>query len=522
MTDEGVHPRRRGGSDSTTPVTRPGRRRRRRLLTPAVAVGLVVVAALLRFPNSALVEVGLLVLGAKLLLSGRPVGGVRRVAPADAPRDRVVVVVPMYNEDPAIVHALVRSLVRQNRRPDRVHVVDDGSTDRAARHLVTRLAAAHPELLLLTVLPRNRGKREAIATGVRAHPTADVIVTVDSDTVLAPDALGRLLEVFADPTVRGATGMVRVLNRTRNVLTRLIDLRYANAFLLDRGFQSRFGSVLCACGSLAAWRAPLLRANLDDFTSQTFLGRRCVFGDDRRLTNYALREGRVVLVPDAIAWTAAPERMSHYLRQQLRWSRSFLRESLWAVGHLPLRRPATWLAFTELTSWMAFTVAAFAVMVLAPVTGVRIGLVAAGGYLVVASVMSWLRSVRWFDARVDEESTAERALTFALAPLYAVLHVFLLLPLRCIALVTLGAAGWGTRRSVEVRVDEAQIRQTVTGTGSRSSSAERWARDATKAPHVPPTVDHAGDPIPGAGGRAQWTARRPSSSSTPTPSFARD
>src|SRR6185312_1369159 len=50
----------------------------------------------------------------------------------------------------------------------------------------------------------------------------------------------------------------------------------------------------------------------DDFLSQHFLGRKCTYGDDRRLTYYCLREGQVVLAPDAVAWTLVPERTGHF------------------------------------------------------------------------------------------------------------------------------------------------------------------------------------------------------------------
>ena len=83
------------------------------------------------------------------------------------------------------------------------------------------------------------------------------------------------------------------------MLTRLIDLRYVSAFLAKRAAYSFFGAVLCCCGSLAFYRADIVRANLDDFLDQRFLGRVATYGDDRRLTNYALRGGRVVLCPTA-------------------------------------------------------------------------------------------------------------------------------------------------------------------------------------------------------------------------------
>ncbi len=50
---------------------------------------------------------------------------------------------------------------------------------------------------------------------------------------------------------------------------------------------------------------------MPDFLSQTFLGVPAIFGDDRRLTNYALLEGKVVFQQTAVAWTAVPQRLGH-------------------------------------------------------------------------------------------------------------------------------------------------------------------------------------------------------------------
>jgi hyaluronan synthase len=455
----------------------------RRTVTPAVAAAVVVLAGLLWLPNSVVVELGLIFLALKIVVSGRPHRWRGRTAELGVDRyRRVVVLVPMYNEDPDILLACLRSLIAQTRRPDRIQLIDDGSTSTDATRAVRALMERWPELIALSSHAHNLGKRQAIASGVRANPDATIFVTVDSDTVLASDAIQHLLAPFADRSVLGTTALVRVLNGRTNLLTRLIDLRYANAFLLDRGFQSRFGSVLCACGSLAAWRSTVLTSNLEDFTGQSFLGRACTYGDDRRLTNYALRDGRVLLVPEAVAWTAAPERLRHYVRQQLRWSRSFIRESLWAITHLPLRRPATWLALAEFTTWALFTFVLLTVAVTAPAAGLRLGLVTVAAYLVIASVMSWLRAVRWFDAGVEHESDSERMRTFLLAPMYALLHVFVLVPLRLVALCTLRSSGWGTRRGVEVRVDAATIRATV---GSPGPAPHHGADQRVPSPRHP-------------------------------------
>src|SRR4051794_37560216 len=46
------------------------------------------------------------------------------LAPASG---RVLAIVPCYNEESHLVHAVVRSLLRQSILPDEIHVVDDGS-----------------------------------------------------------------------------------------------------------------------------------------------------------------------------------------------------------------------------------------------------------------------------------------------------------------------------------------------------------------------------------------------------------
>src|SRR5690606_17346287 len=161
----------------------------------------------------------------------------------------------------------------------------------------------------------------------------DVFVCVDSDTILEPTAIEEGLAPFSDPRTTASTGVVVVANHEKNLLTRLVDVRYINAFVGERAAYSRFGSVLCVCGSLAFYRADVVLRHLDDFLNQRFLGDIATVGDDRHLTNWCLSEGRVVLAENSIAHTAAPQRWGHYLRQQTRWGRSFFRESLWVLRH---------------------------------------------------------------------------------------------------------------------------------------------------------------------------------------------
>ncbi|MGI5216201.1 glycosyltransferase [Plantactinospora sp. CA-290183] len=377
------------------------------------------------------------------------------VATADGLRglDRLYVatVVPVHNEDPKTFRRALEALLAQTRPPDAIVVVDDASESTACRDLArsyTEAFAAVGTELRVIRFDTNRGKRLGIAEVVRTFDQADVYLGVDSDTVLHPSAVRNGLMPFSDPRVRAVTGLVLALNAGSNLLTRLIDVRYANAFLYERSAYSSVGSVLCACGSLAFYHGPTLRTYLDDFLSQTFLGRPATYGDDRRLTNYCLTEGTVVLQPTALAWTLVPERLGHFIRQQTRWNKSFFRESIWVLANMRLRKPATWLAGIELTSWLVFTaVLLWALLVMPWIVGPGIWI----SYLTAICLLSYVRSIRYIDMPGPHgRSIRQRLVGFALSPLYGLLHVFLLLPLRFYSLATLRDNGWGTRNAVEV------------------------------------------------------------------------
>ena len=58
----------------------------------------------------------------------------------------------------------------------------------------------------------NGGKPTALNTGI-ALARHDLIVMVDGDTVFEPDAVRRLVQPFADPTVGAVAGNAKVGNR---------------------------------------------------------------------------------------------------------------------------------------------------------------------------------------------------------------------------------------------------------------------------------------------------------------------
>lgn len=456
-----------GGPDAALDGTR-----RLRTVQSAAMFGLVVAAivALIVLSGVGASVYGVLAVGylaVKLVLAAA-----YRPARGDPPRPgTVAAVVPFYNEDPETLAACLRSLLAQSSPIDRIYAVDDGSTDEDC--LITALGLLSDSGVggaIVTRLERNRGKRHAQAWAFE-RIQADFVLTVDSDTVLDPNAVREALRGFGDPAVQAVTGNVRVRNESTNLLTRLTSIRYANAFLWERAAYSSVGSVLCACGSFSIWRRSLIEAHLDDYVNQTYLGIPVMYGDDRRLTNYALTRGKVLLQDTAIAYTTVPERLGHFAHQQLRWNKSFFRETLWALRAFRPGSRVWLLSLAEIALWLCFTLAMIIALVVFPLVT---GALPSAWYLAFVVAMAYARSLRYLGSQPT--SLLRQIRIYSLAPIYGFLYLLILMPIRIWALVSLRNPGWGTRRTIEVR-----WAPPVGRCETRPGKAGRARRDPTRA-----------------------------------------
>lgn len=351
--------------------------------------------------------------------------------PATVEWPSVDVVVPCFNEDPSLLEACCRSVAGQNYPgPVRVWLVDDGSRNRSALLAVyERWAERGWEVRLLD---GNVGKRAAQNEAVR-RGTGELVVLMDSDTVLAPDAIRQAAAAFGDDQVGALSGSVGVLNAPTNLLTRLIHHRYRLRFQVERPAQGFFTSLLCCSGPFAVYRRSLLAGLWQRYLTQTFGGVRCTNGDDLHLTNLVLATGHQVLhEPRAIASTSVPRSLGQYLRQQVRWNRSFYRELPWTFDAIRCRHP--YLALDVLARALLPLLLAAALLLLVS-EGLLVGwdLLATDLSLAVAMLCVTAAFLLVHGASVP----------FLL--LYGPLHVVLLVPVRVYALVTLANPRWETR-----------------------------------------------------------------------------
>jgi hyaluronan synthase len=250
----------------------------------------------------------------------------------------VAVVVPAFNEEAAI-EATVDAILALDYPEEKLEVVviDDGSSDGTGL-VVSRLAQENPRVRAI-LFPQNRGKRAAMAAGIRST-SAEILAFVDSDSVLEPDALRILVQDFADARVGAVAGHADVLNERESFVARMQAVRYFVAFRVYKAAESVFGAVSCCSGCFSAYRREAILPSLDDWENQMFLGRPSTFGDDRSLTNFVLLDWRVVYQARAVSRTIVPTTCSAFVRQQARWKRSWTRESLVVARFFWRKHPA--------------------------------------------------------------------------------------------------------------------------------------------------------------------------------------
>ena len=388
--------------------------------------------------------------------------GYRRATPS------VTVVIPAYNEDPALLHRCLLSIDRQAYPDFEAIVVDDGSLN------VAELLPVHDEFssgrFCVVRQPDNGGKRRSQDV-VFGLALGEVVITVDSDTVLLPDAIRTIVRRFEDPKVGAVTGNVEVINKRKNLLTRLIACRYSTACNQERAAQSYFGVVMCASGPFSAYRRSIIERVRESYINQRFLGRPCTFGDDRHLTNLVLGLGYdVVYDSQAVASTHVPDRLRGYLRQQTRWNRSFYRELL-RTAKLVVTRNAYMVLDLGLQTLMPFAQL------------VAIGLTAyaaATDPSTVAQYSAIIVGVGLVRALCGMFQTRQAGVLLFVT--YCVLDAFLLIPIQLYALATMRRVDWGTR---EAEGDSAQdaARRAILHARSDEGRVEAetaWARDVQR------------------------------------------
>ncbi len=226
-------------------------------------------------------------------------------------KPKVAVLIPAYNEE-KVIERTVRAALNSNYPNLRVIVIDDGSKDRTlevARNAFRAEAAAGQVLILGK---KNSGKAEALNYGIEHIGDAELFVGIDADTIIAPDAISRLVPHFINPKVGAIAGNAKVGNRV-NLWTRWQALEYITSQNFERRALDVLGAVSVVPGAIGCWRVSAVR-EAGGYHIDTV-------AEDADLTMALLRRGYRVEYEDmALAYTEAPTNANGLMRQRFRWS----------------------------------------------------------------------------------------------------------------------------------------------------------------------------------------------------------
>ncbi len=226
-------------------------------------------------------------------------------------KPKVAVLIPAYNEE-KVIERTIRAALNSNYPNLRVIVIDDGSKDRTLEVARDAFAAEEASGQVLILSKRNSGKAEALNYGIEHLGDAELFVGIDADTVIAPDAISRLVPHFINPRVGAIAGNAKVGNRV-NLWTRWQALEYITSQNFERRALDVLGAVSVVPGAIGAWRVSAVR-EAGGYHVDTV-------AEDADLTMALLRRGYRVEYEDmALAYTEAPTNANGLMRQRFRWS----------------------------------------------------------------------------------------------------------------------------------------------------------------------------------------------------------
>jgi cellulose synthase/poly-beta-1,6-N-acetylglucosamine synthase-like glycosyltransferase len=220
----------------------------------------------------------------------------------------VSVVIPCYNEEKNIGECL--DSVFSSDYPIQkleVFVVDDGSKDNT-KSVLESYQKKHKNLFVIN--GKHEGKSASLNLGVR-NVKNEIILTIDADTIIEPDALKKLVMPFSDPEI-GATNGSCVAKNSNSIISIFQKIEYHYNNLVRKSFSVLFKNGIWFFGAFACYRKSVLEKigyfKMDTMTEDM----------DTAMEIYSAGY-RTVNVSDALGFTIVPSTIKHFFKQRIRW-----------------------------------------------------------------------------------------------------------------------------------------------------------------------------------------------------------
>jgi hyaluronan synthase len=247
-------------------------------------------------------------------------------------------VIPCKDEEAAIAKTVTKCFEAHYPKDKlEVIVINDGSTDRTID--ILRDLEKKYDRLVIVDWKENRGKRQGMAEGIRLAK-GEIIVQLDSDSFVEPETFRNLIRPFEHPEIGAVCAHADPANADANWLTRMQAAYYFISFRILKAAESTFMTVFCCSGCSSAYRREVILPILDQWLAEKFLGLPVTWGEDRALTNWVLRQNyRTIYSEQVRAHTICPDTFKKFLKQQIRWKKGWLVNSLFASRFILRREP---------------------------------------------------------------------------------------------------------------------------------------------------------------------------------------
>ncbi len=236
-------------------------------------------------------------------------------AGADSWTPRVLIQIPIYNEDLGHVERLIDSAVAVDwpRSSLSIQVLDDsddGTSERLGAGIERRRADGIP------IEHIRRSERVGYKAGALQHglarSSAEFVAIFDADFVVPADFLRRTVVLFRNPQLAMVQARWGHLNEDRNLLTRVQSVLLDGHFRVEHKARWLAGRFFNFNGTAGIWRAAAIRDaggwKADTITEDIDLSLRAW-----------LRDWQFVYLDDLVVMSELPETMPAYKVQQNRW-----------------------------------------------------------------------------------------------------------------------------------------------------------------------------------------------------------